>query len=394
MFDKFQPVAGMWSLTTILRACALLPVVLVMCGTAFAQIPPAVGPDSYRSDQTQIGVGILSGFVKNKVDQIIVNANNTLQQQGKSVRVKLAGPVKFYNPYRIASDRKNRPNQYYVKFPMNIGIEVDIPVAANRYIYYPLDLNISCDGWHTGSGMVKVTAVPGPPSVEGGSIIEDVLQVRNYIDSQVRSNLPQISQITQSLPGATCTTIGTSHTGTAYDPFGFIAYDPPSRRLPIAAAAFAPRLEISFLRLKRLAARGNGGGLIYQPVENVRLDLYANFTGRQSPTLTMREGDDVALNIPAISLQTGLRDLLVVIANADQGTTEGEDGAFATAMRSANFSPGQHTLQIPKHYIIPPGPGHTKPIIATTPAYELTYKVTFVDRPNVLAQPAVVGRSQ
>ena len=393
MFDSLKRSAGIRSAANLLRAFAILPILLIAGVQAYGQTPPATGPDSYRSDQTQIGVGVLTGFVKTKMDEIVANTNTTMQQQGQPYRVSLLTPT-FFNPMRLASDRKNRPNQYYVKFPMIVGIEVHIPNASNRRVYYPLDLNVTCDGWFTGSGTLKVTAVPGPPSVEGGNILEEIVGLKNFIDGKVRSNLPQVSQITQAIPNAKCSTIGTSSQGPAFDKFGFIAYDPPLRRLPVTTVALGPRIEVSFLRLKRLAARGNGGGLIYQPVENVRLDLYANFAGRQSQSITMREGDDVALNIPSIVMQPPIRDLLVIIANADQGTTEGEDGAFATSMRSANYSPGEHKLQIPKHFIIPPGRTNPKPIIATTPAYELTYKVTFADRPTVLAQPTAVGRTQ
>jgi hypothetical protein len=53
---------------------------------------------------------------------------------------------------------------------------------------------------------------------------------------------------------------------------------------------------------------------------------------------------------------------------------------------SANFSPGEHTLQIPKHYVIPGGgTGNSKPTIVATPGYELTYKV-------VSYNPQTVGR--
>ena len=93
------------------------------------------------------------------------------------------------------------------------------------------------------------------------------------------------------------------------------------------------------------------------------------------------------LNIPAVVFNTPLLDSLVVIANINQepqGSTQ--DSAFAASIRSANYSAGTHTLQIPKHYVVPVGPGNRKPYIATTPAYELTYKVNFVNA-GVLSSP-------
>jgi hypothetical protein len=61
------------------------------------------------------------------------------------------------------------------------------------------------------------------------------------------------------------------------------------------------------------------------------------------------------------------------------------DSGFAAALRSANYSPGVHTLQITKSYVIPAGPGHIKPIIGHMPAYELTYNVQYTNS-NVLRQ--------
>jgi hypothetical protein len=265
-----------------------------------------------------------------------------------------------------------------------IGINVDIPVVADRQIYYPLDLNLTCNGWQTNNGVVKVTAKPGPPSVEGGSILEDVIHIRDYVDSQVKSHLPQIAAVTQTIPNSQCVTIGASPntTGTV-DNFAFIAWDPPGRRPPIGGTVAQSRLEVSFIKLKRLKARSFGGGVLYNPTENIMLDVYANFSERQSTVLTMKEYDEVTLNIPPVVFNAPLPNSLVVIANLNQQPLgSSDDSAFAAALRSANYSAGTHTLQIPKHYVVPVGPGNRKPYIATTPAYELTYKVTYaaIDR--------------
>lgn len=358
-----------------IQIAILVSLILAVFSVAGGQISPPIGPDSYHSDAKQFGTGVLTGMVKSTAEKIVNDTNTELARQGKSIRVQLL-PFKFWSPSRFATQNTNKPNEYYVKIPTIIGINVDIPVVADRQIYYPLDLNLTCDHWYTGNGVVKVTAQPGPPSVEGGSILEDVIHIRDYIDSQVRSNLPGIAAITQTLPNSQCVTLGASPSNGVSDPFSFVAWDPPGRRLAVGTAAF-PRLEVTFTRLKRLQARGNGG-ILYSPTENIRLDVYANFNERQSNTITMNENDEVALNIPTIVLNPPVPDSLVLIANVQQeplGSTE--DSAFAAAFKSANYSAGTHTLQIPKHYIIPPSGMNRKPIIATTPAYELTYVVKY-----------------
>ncbi|MEO6391915.1 MAG: hypothetical protein ABIP75_08700 [Pyrinomonadaceae bacterium] len=366
---------------------AALFVAMGSSAAAFGQVAPPVGPDSYRTDTRQIGVGILTGTVRTTLDKIITDANTALQQRGTSVRVSLKLPLTFYSPRRVASELKSRPNEYYVLLPMNVGIHVSIPYAADRDVYYPLDINVTCDKWYLGEGNIKVAAVPGPPSVEGGNFIEDLFFVRDYITAQVRNNLPRIAAVAQAIPNAKCVTIGASPSNGSPDPFAFIAWDEPKKRIRVPVAALG-QLQVTFDRLKRLAARGNGS-LLYQATENTRLNLYGNFEARQTPVMTMTEGTDVALNLPPIVFNQGMPNILVIIANAEQSTGINDDTGFTSALRTANYSPGTHMLVIPKHYVIPPGPGHTKPIIATTPAYELTYTVT-VTTPTVLSPRAGV----
>ncbi len=358
-----------------LRILVLSIAMLAIFSVAQSQVSPPVGPETYRSDAHQIGVGVLTGMVKTTVERIVADTNTNLKNQGSSIRIQML-PFKFYSPSRFATEYTNRPNQWYVKIPTFIGINVDIPVVADRQIYYPLDLNLSCDGWQTGSGVIKVVAQTGPPSVEGGSIVEDVIHIRDYVDSQVRSHLPGIAAVTQTLPMSQCISIGASPSSSTSDPFSFIAWDAPTRS-PIGVTTAFPRLDVAFIKLKRLSARGNGA-VLYSPTENIMLDVYANFNERQSRVLTMREGDEVPLNIRPIIFSAPLPNSLVLIANLNQqplGSTQ--DSAFAAALRTANYSPGLHTLQIPKHYVIPPGPLNRKPIIATVAAYELTYNVNY-----------------
>src|SRR5882724_1473780 len=180
-----------------LQIVILAAVGFSIVSVAQGQISPPIGPETYRTDTHQIGVGILTGMVKTTVQQIVTDTNAELSRQGKSIRIQML-PFKFWSPSRVATQYTNRPNEWFVKIPTMIGINVDIPVVADRQIYYPLDLNLTCNGWQTNNGVVKVTAQPGPPSVEGGSILEDVIHIRDYVDSQVKSHLPQIAAIIQT----------------------------------------------------------------------------------------------------------------------------------------------------------------------------------------------------
>lgn len=352
--------------------------------SSFAQTAsPPLGPPSYRSQNSpQLGVGVLSGIVKTQVAQIVTQANDQIHKQTKTITVE-ALPLKVYSPMRLATLYTNRPNQNYAKLPMGIAIKVKIPLAADRTIYIPLDLNLSCEGWETGTGTIQIVAKTGPPSIEGGNIVEDVLMVRDIIDNLIKSHLALPSGINVSLPNSACVTIGASPSQYVGDPFAFIAYDQPSRFGPIRDLGISPSIEVTFQKLKRLHARGNGA-ILYQTVENIILDTYVNYLRHQSPTLTMREDDEVNLNMPPSTIKASGSDLLVIIANIlQQPTSQPEDSAFAASSRTANFSPGTHILQITKVYVEPPGPGHAKPLQIRVPAYELTYGVR-VTNPTTL----------
>jgi hypothetical protein len=371
---------------TIMRRRWLRPALLafvvhsLFVGSSVAQQgpPPPLGPPTYRSDKISLGVGVLTGIVKTKVAETVTKANEMIHQQTNKVTVE-ALPLKVYSPMRVATLYTNRPNQYYVKLPIDIAIKVRIDFTSDRMIYIPLDLNLSCEGWETGKGKVQIVAKTGPPSIEGGNIIEDVIRVRDYINNQIKSNLTLPGAIAVSVPNPSCITIGPSPSQSVGDPFAFIAYDPPFRLSPIRDVAMAPTIEVTFQRLKRLRARGIGT-ILYQTTENVMLETYANFVLHQSAVVTMREDDEVALTLPPSVVKASGLDSLVIIANILQqpiGTPE--DSAFNVSARTANFSPGAHTLQITKVYVEPPGPGHTKPLQIRVPAYELTYNVKYTN---------------
>ncbi len=344
------------------------------------QAPPPLGPSTYRSEKVQLGVGLLSGFVKTKVAEIVTDANKKISQQTKRVTVE-ALPLKVFSPRRVATLYTNRPNQYFVKLPMGISVKVKIPVTSDRILYIPLDLNLSCEGWQTGNGTVQIVGQTGPPSIEGGNIIEEVLMVRDLINNLIRSKLTLPGAIRFSLPNSSCVTIGASRSQSVGDPFAFIAYDAPLRFRPVLDRVTQP-VTVTFKKLKRLRAR-NKGAILYQASENILLETYANFVLNQSAPLTMREDDEVALTLPpAVVKSPG--DLLVIIANIrQQPTSTPEDSAFAASARSANFSPGVHTLQITKISIEPAGPSHSQPIQRRVPAYELTYEVRYTAAPSM-----------
>jgi len=373
----------------ILRVVWISGILLGSAAILFAQSPP-LGPPLTTNTQHDVGVGLLTGIVRTVAQGFMDTTNANLKSNGTSARVSLL-PLQFFSPLRTATLNTNRPNEWHVRIPVKIGIHVNIPNFFDRQVFVPLDLNVSCDRWYTGSGVIKVTSQPGPPSFEGGSWLEDapgLFLIRDKINSLIRSNFPQLSAATQSLEKLKCTTLGVSPATTPNDKFAAVLFDPPvdrpRPRRPIGSTIFQPNLEVTFLRLKRLGAHRIDGTVLYNPTERIILETYADFTVRQSAILTMNEGDEVTLSIPRVVMNAPFLDPLVVIANINQQSSGfTQDSAFDAWPRLTNFSPGVHTLRISKIYFLPPSslPGHEKPVKMIVPAYELTYKVRFQGAP-------------
>ena len=354
--------------------------------SAFAQAaPPPLGPSTFRSDKIRLAVSVIVAITKTKVAEIVAQTNDTIHKTTSHVNVE-ALPLQVFGPRREATRYTNRPNEFYVKVPLMISVKVKIPLASDRTVSIPLNVDFSCDGWHTGNGNLQIVAKTERAIIEGGNIAEDVIRVRDIIDNLIKSRLAIPAGFpVPSLPISSCVTIGASPGKFVGDPDAFIAYDQPGRVLTTSVIRALPTINVTLLRLKRLQAR-NKGAVLYQTTENILLETYANFEMRQSNVLTMREGDEVNLSLPPLNVRAG--NMLVIIANIkQQPTSTPEDSAFAVWARTANFSPGTHTLQISKVFTEPPGPTHSKPLQIRVPAYELTYTVAVQTGPQFTRMP-------
>lgn len=335
-------------------------------------------------------------MVNQQVKQVVDKNNASLAAQGKDTRVS-AGPVQLNSPYLIATQRTNKPNEWMATLPVMINIHVHVPHWFDRDVFVPLNLNVTCNGWQTGVDNIKVDPQFGPPSFEGGSWIEGapgLALIKDAVNSPVRSSFGLPAAMSQIL--SPCVSLGVAQGTGPNDKFAAILFDlpPPTNgshthgHLSDVTGALKPHITVTYVSLKRLVAHAlPGNTVLYQPTENITLDTYADFTERVSPTLTLKENDVVALNMPPAVIQPPLFNKLVVIANINQdGVSNIQDSAFDIFEQTADYGPGRHTLQITKTYSQPPGLGHTKPLIVYVPAYELTYDVSYQGVPVIRVQ--------
>jgi hypothetical protein len=220
--------------------------------------PPPLGPSTFRSDKTQLAVFVITAIAKTKVAEIVAQTNETIHKQTSTVTVE-ALPIKVFGPRRVATQYTNRPNEFYVKVPLMISVKVKIPLAADRTVTIPVDVNFTCEGWHTGNGNIQIVARADRAIIEGGSIVEDVIRVRDIIDNLIKSQLAVPGGFpVPSLPVSSCVSLGASPGKFVGDPDAFIAYDQPLR-LPLNNLAQPTEITVTFQRLKRLRARNKGG---------------------------------------------------------------------------------------------------------------------------------------
>src|SRR6266851_6169986 len=88
-------------------AIGLLLASVLSLRTALAQSPP-LGPPTFRSDDHQLPVGLLSNIVRAKVKEIVDNANVMIKRQTSLASAHLKN-VTVYPPFRAATDYKDRP---------------------------------------------------------------------------------------------------------------------------------------------------------------------------------------------------------------------------------------------------------------------------------------------
>jgi hypothetical protein len=357
--------------------CRLLVLGIALSATVAAAQPPPVGPPINKTNKKELAVSQLTLLVRGFAQAAADMANKTLEEENRPARASIE-EVRAWPPYRSKTTTPNKPNSWNVRIPYLVRIKVSLPVTSDRHIGIPVDVECFCEGWHTKSGTVTVRAQPGPASIEGGNILEDVVHVRDYLDAQVRSSFSSPLPVTQPLL-AKCITIGASDGGTAAGDDDLVLWDTPPRLRAHEGVALKPTIEVTFNRVKRLRARNLKGEILYKDVESILLKAFANYSQVQKGPLSMREGDVVTLGLPTVRLDADQFDSLIVIGSIEQPPNNPKDSAFAAADKAQNYAPGSHVLAIPKWYTLPPTAGNPKPQFIRVPAYELSYTVRFVD---------------
>lgn len=356
--------------------------IVMLASPARAGVPPPLGPvpTVQRSNTPSFGIEVLRRFVEGFAQQVVDSTNASLEADGKSTRVS-RGVVVAWSPHRTVTNFVDQPNQYIVRAPFNIRIDVNIPWASNRIIYLPVDIEVSCEGWSRSAGQLRFVSVPGPASIEGGNIFEEIIGVRDVITSRVRSGFTPPSPSELPFSGE-CATIGVS----ADPDFEAIIWSP--RRL-VTHAFPRQRIEVTPLSLLRLPAQTIDGQPIGNAVETISFQTYANFHAVETPHVYMQVNDHIALNLPPMLLNGEPTTSLVVIGNVRDTLLRTISTSFDVSTQAIDYSPGTHILQLFTEIWQSPTPPLHKPYKVYIPTYELTYHVSYT--PPMLPSFSVVN---
>jgi hypothetical protein len=281
----------------------------------------------------------------------------------------------------------DRPNENVVR----VGYSVLYEVSGIRYEGLPyfgreigqsLEMQFSCNNWHTGRGRLRLTTRADRPYLNGTSYGEAVLNffvantLTDLVDSRLRALLPNGFTVAGDSETA-CNRLGVDPGVRADYTDATINYKlvRTLRTLPTPWDA-----SVTFQKIKRLPARTLRGEPLYNEVEDIQLVFYAGQTARSAELHEMREGEERSLTMPTIELGQLRGDAqLVLITNVEQLTSYQRDSRFRVFTSATDFGHGVQKIIVSKTYWEPPrrlpGGSMTKPTEHYVDAYEITVLV-------------------
>jgi len=394
-----------WRLYTLPLLFNLLFVQLLPAQPA----PPAQGPPQPTTEPiVKLGTFVLINMVEISIKKTVDTVNAKIQRDkpDSGVNAKVSFSFEVFKPLMTATTLPDKPNQNVVRIPFIVTYNVtDISYHGvpyfSRKMNQSIELIIACKDWFTATGNLHVTAKVDKPYLDNASFAEQALNffigntLLNFVDGKLRSSLPDATRVFSDLPNTDCNCLGVNPgTKPARYKDGEILYAlKKSIRPPIGS--ILGTTTVTATKIKRLPARSlPGNDVLYNPIEDIQLELYANQTSQVTTLNGMREGEERPLNVPAISFPNASGDgFTVLIANVEQFplSSAKKDTRFVVYNKSNNFGVGTQKLMVPKSYWTKPerlpGGGMSKPREVKVNAYELTLQIT-ASKP-----PVIIGRN-
>jgi hypothetical protein len=367
--------------------------------------PPAEGPaptgDPYKSFSMGI---ILNGFeqtVQKTLDS--VNANIQAKKNSTGISARVSYSYIDFPASLEATLYPDRPNENQVHVPLMVtysvtGISYHGIPYFDRNIYETIDMYSSCHNWTTGQGYLQIAFTLQPPYQDGYSFGEDVLDffitntLSSYIDGRIAGNF-QIGG-TQIIPvnTAPCNCLGVTPGTESQNHYkdGEVRFDYKRPRTVVTGATAINRETVTISSITRLVARDNTNAVLYQPAEDVSLQVYVNESLKSFNLGPMKEGDTKQLPNATVSFPVpGDDGMVVIIVNLIQNSYNYEkDTGFGVYTKTDRFGGGAQQISTPKYYWQKaqrlPGGGMSKPFKITVQGYEVSMQINLPSNTNRL----------
>lgn len=360
------------------------------------QVPPAQGPGPVvgTTGIRELPVRAFTGFLNILFrDSIMPAVNASIRANDPPVRIRVTHSLKQGKPMMTETKYADRPNQRIITIHYDITYHLDINNFPDRKLYQNLELNFSCEEWYKpGGGLMYISTVSDEPYLGGPTITEQAISfflgnwLTPFIDGKIRSGLPSMLRKRSPLnvPNRDCNCLNVvSGTAPDYDD-GFLQYQNRSRRIPRpgeGAETNFNTITVKMDSIRRLPAKNyTGGGVLYEEVENIALEVWVNQQLQGFDLAGMRDGDARKLPENSITLpKPGTGGTLVLIANVIQSGNFKTDTRFVVFNARQNYGNGIRKMIVRKSFWTRPqrlpGGGTSKPIETFVDAYELTLSI-------------------
>lgn len=366
----------------------MLFLVMLVSLNVFGQHPPAQGPPAVSGNNIQeFPVSILIPITSVIIDSILLETNHKIKEQDPAVDITITlSSVKLKKPYLSETKYIDHPNQKIIIIPLKVNYELKINHFSNRHLLQNIEITIFCKDWFTSAGGVLNAWVDaekpylvGPPLTE--QLINTLLFnfITPFIDNKIRINLPSRIQKIISLQGlqTRCNCLSV-FADTAPD-YKFAAIQYQYKQPPYQVPTPSNSIRVSVKSIKRLKAKDDIGRILYDSVENIDIDFFANQQGQIFSVDNLREEQEIILPDNSMLIKKPENNGTVVLIASIKQRNSKRDSKFVLYTASDNFGDGLRKLIVNKVYIsrphrLPNGQ-MSKPRDVSVKAYELTIDI-------------------
>ena len=325
--------------------------------------PPAQGPAAPSPNALGLQHSGVTAILSKAVNQALSDASKKLPDV-----VSLSWTYDTWPPSMFQTQNTDRPNEFFVKMPYILSYTASLPVVGGLTITQALDVDVYCEGWQTGQGVLTIQQVLYPPYFDQSqfTIPAEILQIPSLVNPVVQAALAKLPAGTSTTStGQACYSLGAS--GDAY----YFDLSPTQKVSPVMAATTLQQMSVRVLRVDRSTTSN------YEPLETPSLYLWAGYSTLRLDLPPMAPGQSFVPTTNSV-VETPVPPSdgqLVLIADIVYNDLNSEDSTFAVFGKSSNFGAGTQQLTVQKSWFMPAQNGN-KPYRVYADGYYVTLQIS------------------